>query len=84
MRIYFIMSLILKAPSKISSRRQSIFCFYFSEKISLDISCESSVKQTIHMKCQDFLSLKKKSRTKIKMSSAALVIGALRVNIASS
>ena len=28
---------------------------YFSEKISLDISCESSV----HMKCQDFILWKK-------------------------
>ena len=28
-------------------------------KTSLDISCESSAKQTIHMKCQDLLSLKK-------------------------
>ena len=48
------------------------FFFFFSEKTSLDISCESSAKQTIHMKCQGFFSLK-------KMSSAAVVIGALRV-----
>ena len=27
------------------------FFFYFSEKTSLDISCESSAKQMIHMKC---------------------------------
>ena len=26
---------------------------FFSEKTSLDISCESSAKQMIHMKCQD-------------------------------
>ena len=25
---------------------------YFSEKIRLDISCESSAEQTIHMKCR--------------------------------
>ena len=32
----------IKAPNKICSRRQSeIFSFYFSEKTSLDISCES-------------------------------------------
>ena len=29
---------------------------YFSEKISLDVSCELSAKQTIHMKCQDLFS----------------------------
>ena len=31
--------------------------FFFSKKISLDISCESSAKQMIHMKCHDLLSL---------------------------
>ena len=38
------------------------FCFllfvFFSKKISLDISCESSAKQTIHIKCWDLFSLK--------------------------
>ena len=55
-----------------------LFCFvlfFFSEKTSLDISLELSAKQTIHMKCQDLFSLK------IKMLSAAVVIGALRINI---
>ena len=52
--------------------------FYFSEKTSRDISCESSVKQKIHMKCQDMFSLKNKKK---KMSSAAVVIGALKVNM---
>ena len=42
-----------------------IFFFFFSEKISLDISCESSAKQTTHIKFQYLLSLKK-----IRMSSA--------------
>ena len=32
---------------------------YFSEKISLDISCESSAWQMIHMKSQDFILWKK-------------------------
>ena len=36
------------------------FFFYFSEKPSLDISCELSAKHTIHMKCQDVFSLKNK------------------------
>ena len=41
--------------------------FYFSEKTSLDISCESSAWQTIHLKCQDLFSLKNKKKI---MSSA--------------
>ena len=40
------------------------FFFYFSEKTSLDISCESSAWQTIDMKCQDMFSLKKKKKKK--------------------
>ena len=46
--------------------------FFFSEKTIHDISCES-----FHMKCQDLFSLK--IIIKKKMSSAAVVIGALRV-----
>ena len=42
--------------------------FYFSEKTSLDFSCESSAQQTIHMKSQDLFSLKNKK--KIKLLSA--------------
>ena len=50
-----VMILTLKAPSKICSRRHSIFYifFYFSEKTSL-------AWQTIHMKFQDLFSLKNK------------------------
>ena len=33
----------------------SFIIIYFSEKISLDISCESSAWLMIHMKCQDFI-----------------------------
>ena len=36
--------------------------FYFSEKTSIDISCESSAWQMIHMKCQDLFSLKNKKK----------------------
>ena len=58
--------LSLKAPSKICSRRQSkIFLFYFSEKTSLDISCESSAWQMIHMNCQDLFSSENKKKIKI-------------------
>ena len=56
------------------SRRQSIY-YYFNEKIRLDISCESSAWQTIHMKCQAEFSPEKK----INMSSAAVVIRTLGI-----
>ena len=54
--------------------------FNFSKKTSLDISCESSAKQTIHIKYQDLFSLKNLKKKKFKMSSAAVVIGALKDN----
>ena len=54
-----------------------IYFFYFSEKTSLDFSCELSAQQTIHMKSQDLFSLKNKK--KIKMLSVAVVVGILRI-----
>ena len=40
-----------------------VFLFaFFSGKTSLDISCESSAKQTIHMKYQELFSLKIKKK----------------------
>ena len=51
--------LTLKAP--ITTAADDIFFlifFNFSEKTSLDIRCESSAWQMIHMKCQDLFSLK--------------------------
>ena len=52
--------LILKASNKIYSIQHFRFLYfcYFPEKISLDISCDLSAWQMIHMKCQDFFSLK--------------------------
>ena len=41
-----------------------LFFFYFSEKTSLDISCELSAWQMIHMKCQDLFSLKNNNKKK--------------------
>ena len=53
----------LKVPSKICSRQHPIFFYYFSEKTSLDNSCESSALQMIYMKCQDlFISENKKKK----------------------
>ena len=58
------------------------FFFFFSEKTSLDISCESSTWQTIHMKCQDMFSLKKKKKKKknLERRLVEILLGALRVN----
>ena len=51
-----------------------VFFNHFSEKIILDILCESSVK-TIHIKCQVLFSLK----IIIRLSSATILLGALRI-----
>ena len=69
--------LTLEAPSKVCSRRHSKF-FHFSYKISLEISYELSAWQTIHMKCQDLFSEKKKYIYS-KVLSAAVVTDTLRV-----
>ena len=52
--------LTLKVPSKICSRWHSKIIFYFSEKISLDILCESSVKAIWSVKT--YFLRKKKSK----------------------
>ena len=44
----------------------------FSEKMELDISCESSARQKIHLKHQAFLSSEDKNKKKIKVVSAAI------------
>ena len=53
----------------------------FSKKIRLGISCDSSARPTIHMKCEALFSLKniKKKKKKKNQKSAAVVIGALRI-----
>ena len=38
-------------------------------KINLDISCESSAWQMIHMKCQDLFSLKKKKDNRLSSAT---------------
>ena len=53
-----------------------LILFLSFKKISLDISCESSAKQTIHMKCQDLLYNKKKS----KCHQLQILPGALSFN----
>ena len=55
------------------------FFHCFSEKIRLDVSSESSVRQRIHMKNQALFSLKDKSK-KLKCRLLQFLIGALRAN----
>ena len=52
--------LTLKAPitTAADDSLKFFFFFNFSKKTSLDISCELSAWQTIHMKYQDLFSLK--------------------------
>ena len=55
--------LTLKAPSKIAADDTFIiFYFYLSKKIRLDVSCESSAKQVIHIKYQSLFYQKKKKK----------------------
>ena len=53
---------------------------HLQQKTSLDISCESSTKQMIHMKCQDLFSMKNDKKC-IKVSSTAAAIVPLRVKL---
>ena len=48
---------------------------YFSEKIRLDVSSESSARQRIHIKNQDLFSSKDKIKKLKKFSSAAIFAG---------
>ena len=56
------------------------FFIVFSEKIKLDVSSESSARQRIQLKHQALFSSNGKSKKK-KVSSAAIWLGALRVNM---
>ena len=55
-----------------------ILHMYFSEEIRLGISCGSSAKQMIHMKCQALFS-QKNMKKKIKMLAATVVISTLMI-----
>ena len=55
-----------------------IYLFIFFSEIRLGISCELSARQMIYMKCR---AEKKIHTKKIKMSSAAVVISDLPVNV---
>ena len=59
--------------------RQYFEMLYVSEKIRLDISCESSARQMIHMKCPVLFSMKNNKKN-FGMLSATNLLSALRVN----
>ena len=59
MQTEYIDHLTLKAPIT-TKADDDFFFFFFQKKTSLDISCESSAKQTIHMKYQDLFSQENK------------------------
>ena len=56
--IVYQFSYSLKRATKIAADDTLFFYFYLSKEIMLDVSCESSVKQSIYMKYQ-VLSMKK-------------------------
>ena len=59
------------------------FFFFFSEKTSLDISCEKSAWQMIHMKCQDLFSMKNKKYF-LECCLLQILLSALMVNCLST
>ena len=69
--------LTLKAADDI---HKLYFFIVFSEKISLDVSGESSASQRIHMKNQALLSSKDRSK-KIKCSLLQFLFGTFGVNV---
>ena len=72
--------LTLKAPIMTAADDiHKYFFIFFSEKIRLDVSSESSARQRIHMKNQASFSSKNKSK-KLKYHVLQFLFGALRVN----
>ena len=69
----------LSANNNCSRRQFFNFLFIYFTKTSLDISCESSAWQTIHMKCQDLFSLKNNKKN-FECRLLQILLGALRVN----
>ena len=72
--------LTFKAPiTTAADNIHKYFLIFFSEKIRLDVSSESSARQRIHMKNQALFSSKDKSK-KLKCRLLQFLFGALRVN----
>ena len=54
---------------------------FFWRKIRLDISCESSAMQRIHMNHQALFSGEDKIKKKMKVSSVTILLGSLKVKV---
>ena len=67
MAVFFCICLTLKAPITTAADdiHKYFSLFFFSEKIRLDISSESSARQRIHMKNQALFSSTDKSKEKL-------------------
>ena len=53
----YLLLMAIKAPFRtVEDNIVGVFLLLFSEKIKLDISCEPSVMQTVHMKYQALFS----------------------------
>ena len=76
------MALTLKAPITTAADdiHKYFFIVFFSEKIGLDVSSESSARQRIHKKNQALFSSKDKSK-KLKCRLRQFLFGAFRVNV---
>ena len=73
--------LTLKAPTTTAADDFHKYFFHcFSEKVRLDVSCESSARQRIHLKNQALFSLKDKSK-QLKCRLLQFSFGTLRVNL---
>ena len=68
----------LKAPITTTADDILIFLDKFSEKIRLFISCESSVRQTIHIKYQTLFSLKKHKKINCRVLQFCLAFYELK------
>ena len=73
-----IFRLTLQGPSKIAADDTFIFYFHLLKKIWLDVTCECSVKRDSREISHYFIR-KKTMKKYSRLSSAAVVIGALRV-----
>ena len=81
---YDYLDLALKVPNKTAADNKLnvfIIYFFFSEKMRVYISCESSAKLRVHVKFQVLCPLKNNLKILFKMPSSAAVIGVLSVNL---
>ena len=81
MKIYIDRALKCQSQPQQTAFWNIFFYYYFSEKIRLSISCESSARQMIHMKCWVLSSLKNNDNRIIRLWSVTILLGALRVNV---